>query len=157
MAPAASSHAWVSSSTRPAVSTRRITMNPDSPPQLRVARPTRDLRAATHFYTRALGLEVLASFTDHAGIDGVMLGHAAWPYHLELTRRRDDPAMPAPTDEDLLVFYLPAAAEWSAAVQRMRDAGAPEVPAANPYWAERGVTFADPDGYRIVLANLTWR
>lgn len=131
-------------------------MSPESPPQLRVARPSHDLHAATRFYTQALGLEMLASFTDHAGIDGVMLGHAGWPYHVELTRRRTDPVTPTPTDEDLLVFYLPGLLEWSAAVQRMRDAGAAMVRATNPYWAEHGVTFADPDGYRIVLAQLSW-
>jgi hypothetical protein len=27
---------------------------------------------------------------------------------------------------------------------------------ANPYWAEHGVTFADPDGFRVVLAPERW-
>jgi len=126
------------------------------PPQLRIARPSADLRAATEFYTRALGFEVLGAFDDHAGFDGVMLGHAGWPYHLELTHRRHAPIAPRPTEEDLLVFYLPDRAEWSAAVHRVRDAGAAEVAAANPYWGVRGVTFLDPDGYRIVLEHDTW-
>ncbi len=26
-------------------------------------------------------------------------------------------------------------------------------PPRNPYWAERGMTFADPDGWHIVLMN----
>jgi len=55
-------------------------------PCLRVARPTRDIEAATRFYTLALGLDVLARFDDHAGFDGVIMGHAGWPYHLEFTR-----------------------------------------------------------------------
>ena len=97
------------------------------PPQLRVARPSRDLRAATEFYTHALGLEVLAAFADHDGFDGVMLGHERWPFHLELTHRRRAPIAPHPTEEDLLVFYLPDRAEWSAAVQRVRDFGATAV------------------------------
>jgi hypothetical protein len=25
---------------------------------------------------------------------------------------------------------------------------------ANPYWAEHGITFEDPDGFRVVLAQL---
>jgi hypothetical protein len=41
-------------------------------------------------------------------------------------------------------------------VQRVRDAGAAEVAAANPYWGVRGVTFLDPDGYRFVLEHDTW-
>jgi catechol 2,3-dioxygenase-like lactoylglutathione lyase family enzyme len=131
-------------------------MDSARPPRLRIARPSRDLRAATEFYTRALGLEVLGSFEDHEGFDGVMLGHAGWPFHLELTRRRHAPVAPCTTDEDLLVFYLPDRGEWNAAVQRVRDSGAAEVESSNPYWDVRGVTFRDPDGYRFVLENAGW-
>lgn len=56
-------------------------------PHLRVARPSANLEAATDFYTRGLGLELLASFKEHAGFDGVILGHPHWPYHLEFTKR----------------------------------------------------------------------
>lgn len=127
-----------------------------SMPQLRVARPSRDLDAATRFYTGALGLELLGSFHDHAGFDGVILGHPGWSYHLELTRRSGDPVVPSPTEEDLLVLYLPDRDEWQRAVQRVRDCGAIAVSPSNPYWAERGATFEDPDGYRIVLENAPW-
>ena len=125
-------------------------------PQLRIARPSRDLTAATQFYTRALGLDVLATFEDHDGFDGVMLGHAGWPFHLELTYRRSAPIAPLSTDEDLLVFYLPDRGEWNAAVQRVRDLGAASVASSNPYWDVHGVTFRDPDGYRFVLENAGW-
>jgi hypothetical protein len=27
---------------------------------------------------------------------------------------------------------------------------------ANPYWAEHGVTFADPDGFPVVLVPEPW-
>jgi len=131
-------------------------MHTARPPQLRIARPSRDLRAATEFYTRALGLEVLATFADHDGFDGVMLGHAGWPFHLELTHRRHAPIAPRSTEEDLLVFYLPDRAEWNAAVERVRSAGATVVKNSNPYWDVRGVTFLDADGYRIVLENDAW-
>lgn len=126
------------------------------PPRLRIARPSRDLAAAERFYTRALGFQLLATFADHAGIDGVVLGHPGWPYHLEFTHRRDAPATPHPTDEDLLVFYLAERSAWAAAVRRLRKFGALETPSSNPYWSERGVTFEDPDGYRLVLENATW-
>ena len=109
-------------------------------PHLRIARPSRDLAAATHFYTRALGLEVLGSFIDHAGIDGVMLGRAGWPYHLEFTRRRHHPHTPGATDEDLLVWYVPDRADWTAVVLQIRATGAQPVASSNPYWDERGVT-----------------
>jgi catechol 2,3-dioxygenase-like lactoylglutathione lyase family enzyme len=127
-----------------------------STPQLRVARPSRDLDAATRFYTMGLGFEVLGRFFDHSGFDGVMLGHQGWPYHLEFTRRRDEPATPCGTDEDLLVLYLPDRAEWEAAVQRLHASGARSVPSSNPYWSTHGLTFQDPDGYRIVLQHGAW-
>jgi catechol 2,3-dioxygenase-like lactoylglutathione lyase family enzyme len=131
-------------------------MKTASAPQFRVARPSRDLDATSRFYTGALGLEILARFDDHTGIDGVIVGHPTWPYHLEFTRRRADPVTPAPTDEDLLIFCLPDPAEWNAAVQRVRDFGARAVLSANPYWNTHGVTFEDPDGYQVVLQNAAW-
>lgn len=30
------------------------------------------------------------------------------------------------------------------------------IPPANPYWAEHGVTFQDPDGFRVVLVPERW-
>lgn len=131
-------------------------MIPASCPRLRVARPSRDLDAARRFYTHALGFQVLAAFTDHQGIDGVILGHPAWAYHLEFTRRREDPVEPRPTDEDLLVFYLPEPSIWREVVCRCHEAGARVVASSNPYWDTRGRTFEDADGYRIVLQQTAW-
>jgi catechol 2,3-dioxygenase-like lactoylglutathione lyase family enzyme len=53
--------------------------------------PTDDLEAVTHFYRDGLGFEVIASFTDHAGFDGVMLRHSGWSYHLEFTHQAGYP------------------------------------------------------------------
>lgn len=131
-------------------------MTPSSPLHLRVARPSRDLEAAQRFYTRALGFQVLATFTDHDGIDGIILGHPAWPYHLEFTRRHEDPIWPRPTDEDLLVFYLPEPSLWREVVRRCHDVGASFVPSSNPYWDKHGLTLEDADGYRIVLQQAAW-
>lgn len=125
--------------------------------QLRVARPTDDLEAVTRFYRDGLGFEVIASFTDHAGFDGVMLGHAGGAYHLEFTRQRGHSVGRAPTPEDLLVFYLPDRIEWEQAVQRMIDRGYSPTASYNPYWDVNGKTFEDSDGYRIVLQNTAWR
>ena len=125
--------------------------------QLRVARPTDDLEAVTRFYRDGLGFEVIASFTDHAGFDGVMLGHAGGAYHLEFTHQRGHSVGRAPTAEDLLVFYLPDRIEWEQAVQRMIDRGYSPTASHNPYWDVNGKTFEDPDGYRIVLQNAAWR
>ena len=44
---------------------------------------------------------------DHDGFDGVMLGHPGEQYHLEFTRKQGHEAGRAPTEDNLLVFYLP--------------------------------------------------
>ena len=123
---------------------------------LRVARPTEELERLVHFYGEGLGLEILWRFSDHDGFDGVMLGRKGAPLHLEFTRARDHAAGRAPDKDHLLVLYLPDRTEWEAAVARMRDAGYAPVPAFNPYWDRNGLTFEDPDGYRVVLQNAAW-
>jgi catechol 2,3-dioxygenase-like lactoylglutathione lyase family enzyme len=125
-------------------------------PVLRVARPSDDIDVLLPFYCNGLGLTVLYRFEDHDGFDGVMLGHEKAPYHFEFTRAHGHTAGRAPTADNLVVFYLPDTAEWQATVQRMRDAGFSPVAAFNPYWDRDGVTFEDPDGYRVVLQRMAW-
>ena len=123
---------------------------------LRFARPTDHLEEVLRFYTEGLGLTRLGSFEDHEGFDGVMLGIPGATYHLEFTRKRGHVAGPAPTRENLLVFYLPDAAEWQQSVNRLVAAGYQPVQSFNPYWDRSGRTFQDPDGYRVVLQNSRW-
>ena len=125
-------------------------------PKLRVARPSDDLDALVRFYRDGLGLSVLYRFEDHAGFDGIMLGQSGAPYHFEFTRARGHAAGRAPTRDNLLVFYLPDRTAWRDAVAGMRSAGYEPVPAFNSYWDKMGLTFEDPDGYRIVLQNAAW-
>jgi len=120
---------------------------------LRVARPTDDLDAEVRFYRDGLGFAVLGEFHDHDGFDRVTLGHVGASYHLEFTRKAGHRVGTAPTEDTLLVFYLPYRAEWERAVARLEAHGHRPVPAFNPYWGRRGRTFADPDGYRVVLQN----
>lgn len=125
-------------------------------PKLRVARPTDDLDAVVRFYRDGLGLTVLYRFENHGGFDGVMLGREGAHYHLEFTRADGHPAGRAPTSDNLLVFYHSERQDWESAVKRMRDAGFDSVAAFNPYWDRGGLTFEDPDGYRVVLQNSAW-
>ena len=125
-------------------------------PTLRVARPTNDIDALLPFYRDGLGLDVLYRFDGHDGFDGVMLGRKGAPYHFEFTRAHDHVAPPAPSEDNLLVFYLPDEMVWRAAVDRMSGAGLQPVPAFNPYWERAGRTFQDPDGYRVVLQRAAW-
>jgi len=85
-----------------------------------------------------------------------MLGRRGAPYHLEFTRKAGHATGRAPTQENLLVFYLPEEREWRRAIARFSSAGYEKVRAYNPYWDEHGATFEDPDGYRVVLQNASW-
>jgi catechol 2,3-dioxygenase-like lactoylglutathione lyase family enzyme len=123
---------------------------------LRVARPTDDIEAVARFYRDGLGLDVLSEFKDHDGFDGVMLGGKGAGYHLEFTRKAGHRAGRAPTEDNLLVFYLPDQATWQRAIDRLVQHGYQPVPAFNLYWDRLGKTFEDPDGYRVVLQNAPW-
>ncbi len=120
--------------------------------QVRVARPTDRLDEVIRFYTEGLGLEELYRFENHAGYDGVMLGLPGAEYHLEFTSFADGSPGDAPSAENLLVLYFTGEAQMYAAVQRLGEFGVEPVEAENPYWAANGgLTFPDPDGWRVVL------
>lgn len=120
---------------------------------LRIARATDDLASVVRFYRDGLGLDVLSEFRDHDGFDGVMLGYPEAAYHLEFTRSAEHRAGRAPSQDNLLVFYIADQRSWQAAVQRMANAGHAPVRSFNPYWDAHGLTFEDPDGYRVVLVQ----
>ena len=120
---------------------------------LRVARPTDQLQSIAEMYERGLGLSVLATFTDHDGFDGVILGRESEPYHLEFTTKKGQLFGRAPSEDHLLVFYIADEREWDATCGEMLRAGFRRVESANPYWELHGRTFEDLDGYRVVLSN----
>ena len=130
---------------------------PDGLPvvQVRIARPTDQLASLVRFYHEGVGLPVIGSFggEGHAGYDGVMLGIPGFDYHLEFTQHEAGSPCPAPTRDNLLVFYMPDRAAIDRIAERLAGMGYPEVEPENPYWAGRGVTIEDPDGWRIVLMN----
>ncbi|MCP4092917.1 MAG: VOC family protein [Planctomycetes bacterium] len=119
---------------------------------LRIARPVRNLEQSAVMYERGLDFKRLGAFEDHDGFDGVMLGAEDATYHLEFTYCHTHPVAPAPTSEDLLVFYVPEKAAWQARCRAMVNAGFIRVDSPNPYWSANGATFEDLDGYRVVLA-----
>jgi hypothetical protein len=107
-------------------------------------------------YCRGLGFDVLGRFEDHDGFDGVMVGHPTAGYHLEFVHAAQHKIRPTPTAEDLLVFYIPEGDEWRRRCDTMVGAGFRPVEPLNPYWAVRGRTFADHDGYRTVVERAAW-
>jgi catechol 2,3-dioxygenase-like lactoylglutathione lyase family enzyme len=123
---------------------------------LRVARPTDNLPEVIKFYRDGLGLEVLSSFSGHNDFDGVILGRKGSLYHLEFTHKRGHKAGKAPSQDNLLVFYILDRAEWRKAVERMQKHGYKPVKSYNPWWDDGGKTFQDVDGYRVVLHSKRW-
>jgi len=107
-------------------------------------------------YCDGLRLRVLSRFCDHDGFDGVMIGAPDSEYHFEFTHCHTQTVIPSPTPEDLLVLYYPSKSDWELACEDMERAGFQSVPAFNPYWQERGRTYRDPDGYRVVLQQSSW-
>jgi catechol 2,3-dioxygenase-like lactoylglutathione lyase family enzyme len=124
---------------------------------LRIARPTSGLGKIIHFYREGLGLRELYRFENHDGFDGVMLGRPGEAYHFEFTRAHGYAVGRAPTEDNLVVFYIPDRVDWDGAVARMHQHGYAPVRSCNPYWDRNGVTFEDCDGYRVVLQNAEWR
>lgn len=123
---------------------------------LRIARPVSNLARSCTMYCQGLGLDVIGRFRDHDGFDGVMVGQVGADYHFEFTYCRTYPVIPAPTPEDLVVFYISEPAAWHDTYARMRATGFLEVASFNPYWDRRGRTLEDLDGYRVVLQRADW-
>jgi len=123
---------------------------------MRVARPTDNLAEIAKMYEKGLGFKRLGSFENHAGFDGVMLGHEKHAYHLEFTHQQGTSHGKAPSEDNLLVFYVPDENQWQDACNLMEMAEFKEVPSSNPYWDAEGRTFEDIDGYRVVIQNGAW-
>ncbi|SES63457.1 Glyoxalase/Bleomycin resistance protein/Dioxygenase superfamily protein [Oceanobacillus limi] len=121
--------------------------------QIRIARPTDKFEEVIDFYENGLGLARIGEFKGHRGYEGVIIGLPDVNYHLEFTRHIDGSPCPAPTKDNLLVFYIPDKAEIDIVSQRLSKMGYEEVEPENKYWEEEGITIEDPDGWRIVLMN----
>ncbi|MDP5276571.1 VOC family protein [Chengkuizengella axinellae] len=121
--------------------------------QFRIARPTDKFEEIIEFYEDGLGLKRIGGFQNHERYDGVMFGLPNVEYHLEFTRHIDGSPCPAPTKDNLLVFYIPDKNEIIEIKNKLNSMGYGEVEPENPYWKDSGVTIEDPDRWRIVLMN----
>ncbi|MFJ7890829.1 VOC family protein [Lysinibacillus xylanilyticus] len=121
--------------------------------QVRVARPTDKLKEIEKFYCEGVGLEKIGFFSGHRGFTGIMIGLPNASYHLEFIEHIEGSPCPAPTKDNLLVLYIPKLSTIQLIAERLLQMGYPEVEPENSYWAEKGVTIEDPDGWRLVLMN----
>ena len=121
--------------------------------EIRIARPTDKLEEIKKFYGDGLGLPVVGSFNGHEGYTGIMYGLPGRDYHLEFISHEKGSSCPAPTRDNLIVFYLPERSDIDKINSRLAAMGYKSVPPDNPYWKEKGITIEDPDGWRIILMN----
>jgi hypothetical protein len=82
-----------------------------------------------------------------------MIGLPSSDYHLEFTSHISGSPCPAPTKDNLLVFNFVSLESITENVKRLKKLGYNPVEPENPYWKEKGVSFEDPDGWRVVLFN----
>jgi catechol 2,3-dioxygenase-like lactoylglutathione lyase family enzyme len=120
--------------------------------KLRVARHTNNLDVIITFYKDILGFKVLGNFAAHNGYDGVFLGLPNTGWHLEFTVS-DEAPIHYTDDDDLLVFYAESDEHYNKLLQNFSENRLLPVIPKNPYWQLNGTTYADPDGYRIIIAK----
>src|SRR5690606_23743282 len=89
--------------------------------QVRIARLTDKYEEVIEFYEHGLGLKRLTDFTGHRGYTGVIYGLPDAQYHLEFTKQVDGSPCPAPTKDNLLVFYIPNQVEIENVKERLNQ------------------------------------
>ncbi|MFC4618751.1 VOC family protein [Camelliibacillus cellulosilyticus] len=123
--------------------------------QMRVARPTQKMDKMIQFYRDGVGLKVITAF-GHGEQRGIVFGLPDERHQLEeLLEQEPGGPVPAPTDEDLLVLYIPNKRKRDEIADRLMKRGYAPVRPRNPYWEKSGLTFVDPDGWCLVLMNTT--
>lgn len=119
----------------------------------RFARHTNDLEKIKSFYIHILGLELLGSFENHNGYDGVFIGKLNENWHLEFTNSEETTTFNF-GDEDFLVFYPNSIEDYNRMISSLNKNAKKSNPTKNPYWKENGKLYLDPDGYGIIISNL---
>ena len=121
--------------------------------KIRICRPTHNLEEITKMYTDGLGFEVIGGFDGHGDFNGRMIGHPNHSYHLEFTQHKTHVETCKPSEDNLLIFYVPDTSEFYSTIADLKASGFKKVKSFNPYWDGAGATFEDIDGYRIVINN----
>lgn len=119
----------------------------------RFARHTNNLEQLKAFYINTLGLELLGSFENHDGYDGIFIGKPNENWHLEFTQTSEKVNHKFDED-DILVFYPKTKAEYFSILEKFTEHNISFVEPKNPYWKENGKMILDPDGFRIIISSL---
>ena len=120
---------------------------------VRFARHTNNLEAIKSFYIGVLGLELLGSFENHNGYDGVFIGIPNTDWHLEFTKSDEKIAFNF-NEDDILVLYPNTKIEFNSLITNLLKHHISSITSKNPYWNVNGKMYLDPDGYRVVISHL---
>ena len=120
---------------------------------VRFARHTNNLEAIKSFYIGVLGLELLGSFENHNGYDGVFIGIPNTDWHLEFTKSDEKIAFNF-NEDDILVLYPNTKIEFNSLITNLLKHHISSITSINPYWNVNGKMYLDPDGYRVVIPHL---
>jgi hypothetical protein len=118
--------------------------------KFRYARHTNQLDVLKEFYQELLFMDILGSFEDHDNYNGVFLGKEGLDWEIEFTQSEEEANHVSDAD-DLLVFYL-SQDNFRSTYQQLLARSITLIDPKNPYWKQMGITFADPDGFLIVIA-----
>lgn len=119
--------------------------------KIRFARHTHDLEIIKNFYCKLIGLHQTGHFKNHEGYDGIFLSYPGESWELEFTVSRDQPKN-VPDEDDMIIIY-PSEEVFEQICSRLTDANKFPIEPKNLYWEIHGVTYLDPDGFRIVIAK----
>lgn len=118
----------------------------------RYARHTNSIDKLIVFYRDIIGLEVLATFENHNGYDGVFIGKSDSNWHIEFTQNTDATNHHFDAD-DVLVFYPDSTIEYDQILNALDKACIKQEIPKNPYWQRNGIQISDPDGYGIIISK----
>lgn len=118
----------------------------------RYARHTQDLEQIKRFYQDIIGLDIISSFKDHDGYDGLFFSKGESNWHLEFTASKRLPIHSFDL-EDALVFYPTSLKEWNIIIANLERENIPHIDPENPYWKEFGIQIKDPDGAYVIISN----
>jgi catechol 2,3-dioxygenase-like lactoylglutathione lyase family enzyme len=121
--------------------------------KFRFARHTNNLKKVKSFYTKVLGLELLGSFENHNGYDGIFIGKPNESWHIEFTKSIETVNHNF-GEEDYLVFYPENESEYNSILERISENKIEFIESKNHYWNENGKIIFDPDGFGIIISNL---
>lgn len=119
----------------------------------RFARHTNNLEQIKSFYIDVLGFQLLGSFENHNGYDGVFIGRTNENWYLEFTKSEEIIHFDF-NEDDVLVFYPNNKTKFDFIMNKIQSTKIELIKAKNSYWNENGKMIIDPDGYRIIISNL---